>query len=139
MALTAIAGVDWWGFRKLLLHGERQFAEELGDDHVDEGDRNEHRKKDDGGNVTCGEGTESQVNHKHTASWSTQHLIMKLEYVFNATPPVATLSMNNRITISSYYVQLFPSLSEQLRTNVHNVMRLFYNLRKLSLNVTITA
>ena len=42
--------------------------------------------------------------------------------------PVVTLFMNNQITLCSYYVQLFATLCEQLRTIVHNVMRLFFTI-----------
>ena len=36
-----------------------------------------------------------------------------------------TLSMNNHITLFSYYIQLSATLCGQLRTIVHNAMRLF--------------
>ena len=45
--------------------------------------------------------------------------------------PATTLSMNNLITICSYYVQLSATLCQHLRTIIHNVMRLFYDCPKL--------
>ena len=51
------------------------------------------------------------------------------------------LSTNNRITLSSYCVQLFATLCEHLRTIVRNAMRVFYDCSKLgkpSLHATIT-
>ena len=39
--------------------------------------------------------------------------------------PAVTLSTNSRITLCSYYVHMSATLSEQLRTIVDNVMRMF--------------
>ena len=36
-------------------------------------------------------------------------------------------STNNKITLCIYCLQLFPKLSKQLHTIVHNIMRLFYD------------
>ena len=42
-----------------------------------------------------------------------------------------TLSTNKPITLLSYYAQLSATLSEQLRTPVNSVMRLFFDCPKL--------
>ena len=41
------------------------------------------------------------------------------------------VSMNNRITLCKYYVQLLAALCEQIFTIAHNVVRLFYDCPKL--------
>ena len=45
--------------------------------------------------------------------------------------PTNTLSMNDQITLFSYYVELSATLCEQLRTIIHKVMHLFYDCSKL--------
>ena len=45
--------------------------------------------------------------------------------------PTITLSINNQIALCSYYIQLFATLFEQLRTIVDTVMHRFFDCSKL--------
>ena len=57
-------------------------------------------------------------------------------FFFRNSPPI-TLSMNNRITLYSYYVQLSATPCRQLRTMVDNVMRPFFPISIGIINILI--
>ena len=74
-----------------------------------------------------------------------RHAVGSLQYIFSKNSPHYYISMNNRITLCCFYVQLFSTQCERSRTTVHNVNCLFFRLSKVtsykgkaSLHVIIT-